>query len=428
MIRAGALDKDPRVTCLTAERQTGGKGRLGRRFVSPEGGLYMSFALKSDDAGKARGMTAPLAAAVCHALEEKGVWDLGIKWVNDIYLRGKKICGILCEYAEGHLICGIGINVASPPGGFGPEAGPAGAIDQSGLTAEELAAPVLESCLHTLLESDPGDVRSFYERRLLYKGCKVLCETAGQLIRGTVLGIGPDYALRLLDESGRERRIDTGEIVRTRLEKKAAFFDFDGTLRRGDSIVHYLLFARRRGLIGLGPLLRAFGAAILYKLHIFSERRSKNAALRFLCRLSPEEKDLLNRDFAAELVRSVRPEGMETWRKHLKAGDECVLCSASTEQYMRLVGEKMGAGGVLCTGLAPDGRITENVKGKVKKSLILAWCRQNGADPARCCAYGDSLSDFDMLSSVGTATVINANGRVRRQAVKQGFHLTQWQD
>ena len=96
---------------LTADSQTAGRGRLGRQFVSPPGtGLYMSlfFSLPPWDPG----LTAILAAvAACRAIEELTDARPKIKWVNDLFFRGKKICGILAERIDEGIILGVGVNL-----------------------------------------------------------------------------------------------------------------------------------------------------------------------------------------------------------------------------------------------------------------------------------------------------------------------------
>ncbi len=100
---------------LLAEHQTAGRGRLGRSFFS-ENGIFMSVILAPEKIPFDTGfLTSAVAAAVCRAITEKG-FDVGIKWVNDIYLDGKKICGILAEAVSMGMetlayVVGIGINV-----------------------------------------------------------------------------------------------------------------------------------------------------------------------------------------------------------------------------------------------------------------------------------------------------------------------------
>lgn len=103
-----------------ANLQTGGRGRLGKSFESPSGGLYMSLLVKDLRAEDISSATVKTGVAVCEALEEfLGLEHetLGIKWVNDILYEGKKVCGILCELVRygntNCLIVGIGLNILS---------------------------------------------------------------------------------------------------------------------------------------------------------------------------------------------------------------------------------------------------------------------------------------------------------------------------
>lgn len=115
---------------LLAEHQTGGRGRKGRSFHSPKGtGVYMSLLLHPGvPAGEVSMLTALAAAATAKAIEKVSGKEAGIKWVNDIFVEGKKAVGILTEASgtltEGmfdYVIVGIGINVYEPEGGFPEE-------------------------------------------------------------------------------------------------------------------------------------------------------------------------------------------------------------------------------------------------------------------------------------------------------------------
>ncbi|MBO4422916.1 MAG: biotin--[acetyl-CoA-carboxylase] ligase [Clostridia bacterium] len=99
---------------VVASSQTGGRGRLGRRFYSPSGGLYMSLILRPRFSDFTL-ITPAAAVAVCRALGSLG-FDCGIKWVNDIYKDGKKVCGILTEsnVEQGWAVLGVGINTVCP--------------------------------------------------------------------------------------------------------------------------------------------------------------------------------------------------------------------------------------------------------------------------------------------------------------------------
>lgn len=119
--RAKQLARDgKRNVCVIAERQTGGRGRMGRQFFSPEGaGLYVSLLLSPSVRGEDSALLTTYAAvAVAQTVEELTGAKTAVKWVNDVYLGGKKICGILTEgaidFATGqfsYAVIGIGINV-----------------------------------------------------------------------------------------------------------------------------------------------------------------------------------------------------------------------------------------------------------------------------------------------------------------------------
>ncbi len=115
---------------IVAGEQTAGRGRMGRSFFSPgDSGVYMSLLLKPqikpEDAVQ---ITTAAAVSVCKALEHLGVYDSKIKWVNDIYIGNKKVCGILTESSfnseSGMLdfaVLGVGINIYESEDGFPAE-------------------------------------------------------------------------------------------------------------------------------------------------------------------------------------------------------------------------------------------------------------------------------------------------------------------
>lgn len=120
--KALAAAAAPHGTLVVAESQTGGKGRMGRAFFSPEHtGVYITFVLRPQVTAERAAMLTSLAAvAVARAIEEIAHVKVKIKWVNDLFIRGKKVCGILCEasvdFESGGLeyaVMGIGVNVAA---------------------------------------------------------------------------------------------------------------------------------------------------------------------------------------------------------------------------------------------------------------------------------------------------------------------------
>ena len=101
---------------VVAKRQIAGRGRLDRSFFSPEGGLYFSTVLRTALTLSQYGAITPFAGvAVCRAIKRLCGVTPTVKWVNDLLLDGKKICGILAEsgtdkYGQPYVILGIGIN------------------------------------------------------------------------------------------------------------------------------------------------------------------------------------------------------------------------------------------------------------------------------------------------------------------------------
>jgi len=98
-------------TVVLAKKQTKGKGTQGRRFISPKGkGIYMSINYSKIPNEYLKYITPIISVIVSNCIDKHIQHKTKIKWINDIFLRDKKICGILTEYTD-HLIIGIGVNV-----------------------------------------------------------------------------------------------------------------------------------------------------------------------------------------------------------------------------------------------------------------------------------------------------------------------------
>ena len=220
-------DTAPDGLAVLAQEQTGGRGRLGRSFVSPAGkGLYLSVLLRPQcvlaDAGM---LTAWTAVAVCRALERCCGVRAGIKWPNDIVLEDRKLCGILTELeleaetaALRHVIVGVGINVSQDAADFGPEVAPvaislAQALGQAPRRSQ-LAAEVL-SALDDLYRAFPAQKADYLARY------RALCVTAGRAVRvlrpgqvrtGTAEAVNEDFALLVRWDNGEQEALSSGEV------------------------------------------------------------------------------------------------------------------------------------------------------------------------------------------------------------------------
>ncbi len=187
---------------LVAESQTAGRGRLGRAFVSPPGtGLYMSLLAAmppNTDAGK---ITVLAAVTVCRAIEEWTDVKPKIKWVNDLFVNGHKICGILAEGMGESVVIGIGVNLRTPPGGFPKEAGLAGALDRD-VDAAFLAGRIARYLLDGLENPNDPAIIAAYRARMPLIGQTVQYAQNGQQKSARVTGVDEDGGLMILGDNG----------------------------------------------------------------------------------------------------------------------------------------------------------------------------------------------------------------------------------
>ncbi len=218
LLRRMADDGAPEGTVVLADAQTAGRGRMGRQFYSPDGGLYMSVLLRpAGSAARALGITTRAAVAVAKVIERHTGRAAAIKWVNDVYQNGKKVCGILTEgkcAPDGSLVyavLGIGVNLCLPSGGFDESIrDSAGAIFAPGEDFDR------EAFAHDILHAFFGcgeDCYEEYARRSMLTGKTVTAFQGGvPLCSGTVLGIDRDFALRLRLPNGSEATLHSGEV------------------------------------------------------------------------------------------------------------------------------------------------------------------------------------------------------------------------
>lgn len=202
------------------------------------------------------------------------------------------------------------------------------------------------------------------------------------------------------------------------METALALFDFDGTMIPGDSIVPFMLFAFRRGDMGLLALLRACGKGLQFKLGLKSGGDMKRAALSFYRGLSCDGRQALDRAFAEKIEKKVYPKARAALSMHKKAGRTVVLVSASTENYMQYVAKALGVDGLLCTPVDENGLVGENCHGEEKVKRIRRWAEENqlAVDFAASYAYGDSRGDLPMLRLCGHGTLVNAGAALKKMA------------
>lgn len=218
LARSGA----PEFTAVIAGAQTAGRGRGEHRFFSPAGcGVYFSLLLRPrfPAVTAAKLITPACAVAAARAIERASGEAAGIKWVNDVFLRGRKVCGILTEAAPdaagglAWVIPGIGINVCPPEGGYPAEiSATAGAVFPGKApedTAARLAVETIERLVGLYRVMPECGFRVEYDRRLTLRGRRV---SYGIGRRGTVLGVDSDFCLLIRTEQGSIEALDSGEV------------------------------------------------------------------------------------------------------------------------------------------------------------------------------------------------------------------------
>lgn len=210
---------------LFAERQTAGRGRLGRSFLSPEGGLYMTVLLRPKLAlSEVTLLTIAAGVAVCGAITETCGFTPSVKWVNDIVHRGKKLCGILTEASisgeDGTLayaIVGIGINLRFDAAGNPDLAQIAGGLSDFAVPPSRavLAAAVLkhlERQYRRLCAGARAAIVADYRALLCCLDRPVTVIENGQSAPAFCHGLDDEGQLLVTMEDGAERTLRTGEI------------------------------------------------------------------------------------------------------------------------------------------------------------------------------------------------------------------------
>lgn len=216
----------PEGLVVIAQHQTCGRGRMGRKFFSPKGtGIYMSILLRPYTfAGDTVYITTAAAVAVCEAIETVAPVKAEIKWVNDIMVSGKKVCGILTEAGggafhdhTGYIIIGIGLNMTTPQGGFPEEistiAGSVFKSDDFDLQSRyELISEILEHlfCFYTI--ADKKSYMDEYKKRSMIIGKDIYVLRGNKKIRATALALDDECKLKVKFDSGSTEYLSSGEV------------------------------------------------------------------------------------------------------------------------------------------------------------------------------------------------------------------------
>lgn len=209
-------DTDRGFHLYAAAHQTAGRGRRGHSFYSPDDtGLYMTLSLPFRDSfAEIQFITCAAAVAVCEAVESLSGRNPQIKWVNDIFLSGKKVAGILAELicdrdnTPSSVIVGIGVNLRTEdfPSDIADTAGSIGDIE-----SEKLCADIVDRLIDYYNDLSDNSLLEKYKARSLCLGRDVTFVLRGKRITAPAVDIDSGGGL-VVDIDGERVSLNSGEI------------------------------------------------------------------------------------------------------------------------------------------------------------------------------------------------------------------------
>ncbi|MBQ7499829.1 MAG: biotin--[Clostridia bacterium] len=213
-MKVAALEGAKEGYVITALSQTAGRGRKGRSFLSPEGGLYLSLLLRPESTDH---LTAAAAVAVCRAIHRLTGAEPSIKWPNDVYLNNMKISGILTEakftndrYPE-YVIVGVGVNIRRVE--FSEDlSSKAASLEDCGYFADR--KELIDSFLSEfdLIYSGGKDWLAEYRKRSLISGRKITVISPNETYTAVAGDIDEDAHLTVVRPNGRKTVLISGEV------------------------------------------------------------------------------------------------------------------------------------------------------------------------------------------------------------------------
>lgn len=213
-------------TTIIALEQTGGRGRFNRPFLSPaNSGVYMSVVLENSlPTGSVTLVTAATAVAVSKAIYDVLGIQCDIKWVNDLFLGDKKVCGILTEgitslesHTISHLVVGIGLNTSSK--GIAGISDIAASVGENDFNVNLLIANIIDNLLelHEKLSSEDISFMDYYRSHSNVIGKIVFIRKLNRtddapLIPYEAINISDDGTLIVKSTDGKISKLSSGEV------------------------------------------------------------------------------------------------------------------------------------------------------------------------------------------------------------------------
>ncbi len=202
---------------ILAESQSAGRGRLGRSFYSPAGtGLYMTLACETGDNPLDNvGLTAAAAVAAARTIGELCGREPMIKWVNDIYMDGKKVCGILCEsfFARGKKFIAVGVGINLYTEDFPEELRElAASVRPDGVSRNLFASNIADRLLEYKTARTKAEIMEYYRAHSLALGRKIIFTDNGKWVGAVAENVDDMGRLEVRLEDGSRRLLSSGEI------------------------------------------------------------------------------------------------------------------------------------------------------------------------------------------------------------------------
>lgn len=210
---------------LVARKQTAGKGRKGRSFYSPKDtGIYLTFTHFTNDSPKnVLKVTVATSVIAAKTIKDTLNIDCGIKWVNDLYLNGKKVSGTLCEYIfkgmyeneSNAVIVGIGINLSTEdfPEEISEKAGSLISDNNDNTCYDDIVIGIANGLKSFFENCDLNVYLPLYKKLSIVLGKEVeLSDASGVLDSGRVIDFDDNGAIILINKNGENKTYDSGEI------------------------------------------------------------------------------------------------------------------------------------------------------------------------------------------------------------------------
>lgn len=220
------------------------------------------------------------------------------------------------------------------------------------------------------------------------------------------------------------------------MDRSAAFFDLDKTVIAKSSALAFGRPFYRDGLISRRDVIKGAYAQLMFRIGGGSDEQTMARTRDYVAQLCTgwrvDQVQQIVRETLEELIQPyVYAEAAALIEEHRAAGRDVVLVSASGEEMVRPIGKLLGITDVIATRMVvADGRYTGTVDfyaaGPNKVAAVRAMAEERGYDLAASYAYSDSVTDAQLLATVGRPTAVNPDRALRRIAVEKGWPMVEF--